>query len=144
LRTGLPQRSGHPLAELEHTLVETGTAVVEVDDEAVAAGLDVLQEPLDRPLRRAGDRMTATLVAPSLGLGPKRYADAQDDAAVTPSPAQLGGRRLGVYRSSAHRSGASRTTVRLAVATLLPLRPGGRFNTPPRTAEPRLLTGFRE
>ena len=70
------QRGGHPLAEFAHTLVETGTAVLEVDQEVVATGLHVLREPLDYPFRRAGDRVAAAFVAPDLGLRAERYADA--------------------------------------------------------------------
>jgi len=93
LRAGSPQWCGDSFAEFEYALVETGTAVVEVDEEAVAPGLDVLHEPLERPLGWAGDYVAATLVAARLRLRPKRYADAQHDAAVRPSPAQLGGQR---------------------------------------------------
>jgi hypothetical protein len=85
--TGSFQESRYLLPELEHALIEAWTAVIEVHDEAVATGLDVLQEPLDRPLGGPGDRVSAALVAPSCGLGLEEYADAQDDASIRPSPA---------------------------------------------------------
>src|SRR5262245_18223562 len=61
----------HPLAELEHALVQAGPVVLEVDDEPVAAFVDVLLQTLGDPLRWACDRMAAALVAPRLRLGPK-------------------------------------------------------------------------
>jgi hypothetical protein len=85
------QRSSDPLAELEDALLEPRAVVVGVDDEAVAAGLDVLQEGLKYPFGRACDRVAATLVAAGLGLEPERDADAQNHAAVRPARAQLSG-----------------------------------------------------
>jgi hypothetical protein len=75
-RSSFPQRDGDALSELAHTLVETGAAVLEVDQEAVATGLEVLRESLDYPFRRARDCVAAALVAPDLGLRSERYADA--------------------------------------------------------------------
>ena len=104
-----PQRCGHPLAELEHPLVQARPVVLEVDDEAVAAVLDVFEEPLRDPLRRAGDRMAAALVAPRFAFRTERDADAQDDAAVLPSLAQLGGQRAQLVRRQRHRVPDTRT-----------------------------------
>ena len=75
-RNSAAQRGGDVLAKLKHTLVEAWTAILEVDEEAVAAGLDVLREPLNYPFRRPRDRVTATLVAPDLWLGSERHTDA--------------------------------------------------------------------
>jgi len=67
------------------TLLEARAVVVEVDDEPVAAGLDVLEEGLKHPFGRARDRLAAALVAAGLGLALKRDADPQNDAAVRPA-----------------------------------------------------------
>src|SRR6187200_648484 len=73
------------------SLVEAGPLVIEVDDEAVGTGLDVLGEPFGNPAGRAGDRMPAALVDPRARLGLEVDADANDDAAVGPASTELGG-----------------------------------------------------
>src|SRR4029434_10956554 len=87
------QRSSDPLAELEDALLEPRGVVVEGDHEGVAAGRGILQEGLKHPFGRPCDRVAATLVAAGLGLGPERYADAQNHADVRPAPAELTGPR---------------------------------------------------
>jgi hypothetical protein len=63
--------------------------VVEVHDEAVGARVNVLTEPLTHPLGRTGEGVPAALVAARPRLALEVDADAEDDAAVRSSPAQL-------------------------------------------------------
>ena len=51
------------VGEAPYPLLEARAVVLEVDDEAVGACLDVLREPLRDPLRRAGDRVPAPFVS---------------------------------------------------------------------------------
>src|SRR5919197_6051771 len=79
--------------EPPYALLQVWARMTEVDDEAVAAGLDVLGDTLGDPLGRSGDRMPAPLVRRLLGNGRDVDADAQDQAGVRLLLAQLGGHR---------------------------------------------------
>jgi hypothetical protein len=82
---------------------EVGARVTEVEDEAVAARVDVLLQALGDPFRRAGDCMSSTFVPRGLGVGRDVDTDAQDDATVRSPLTELGRHRAQLVRGKRDR-----------------------------------------
>src|SRR5262245_26521219 len=78
-KDGRPHLAGEPV----DSFGQSGAADLQRDDEAVAAGLDVLEEPGRDPVGRAGDAVPATFVASVLvGRVGEAHPDPMHDGRV--------------------------------------------------------------